>query len=87
MCIRDRLAANVFGAMSAAMAGRDSHEVAEAIFALAELSPGTRPLRTTVPNDPGTAAINGAVAPIQREMLLAFGLEAMLPKVPALAGS
>jgi len=77
------LAANVFGALTAAAAGRDSREVADAIFALAEQPAGTRPLRTTVPNDPSVAAINDAVAPIQRNVLVNFGLGDLLPKVPA----
>jgi NAD(P)-dependent dehydrogenase (short-subunit alcohol dehydrogenase family) len=81
------LAANVFGALSAAAAERDSREVAEAIFALAVQPAGTRPLRTPVPNDPGIAAFNDAVAPIQRGTLESFGLSELLPKIPAHAGS
>ncbi|MDB5070266.1 MAG: oxidoreductase short chain dehydrogenase/reductase family [Candidatus Eremiobacteraeota bacterium] len=77
------LAANVFGALSAAAAERDSHEVAEAIFALAEQPAGMRPLRTPVPNAPDIAAFNDAVAPIQRQSLVDFALSELLPKVPA----
>jgi NAD(P)-dependent dehydrogenase (short-subunit alcohol dehydrogenase family) len=80
------LAANVFGALTAAAAGRDSREVAEAIFALAERPAGTRPLRTPVPGDPGIVAFNEAGAPLQRAMVENFGLGELLPKVPAHAG-
>ena len=74
------LAANVFGALSEATAGRESREVAEAIFALAQQPAGARPLRTTVPYDAATEAINAAAAPVQRELLTAFGLNALLPR-------
>ena len=80
------LAANVFGALSAAAAERDSHEVADAIFGLAQQPAGTRALRTPVPNDAGIAAFNAAVAPIQRELIVDFGLSELLPKIPAHAG-
>jgi NAD(P)-dependent dehydrogenase (short-subunit alcohol dehydrogenase family) len=81
------LAANLFGALTEAAADRDSREVADAIFALAELPTGSRPLRTLVPHNPGVAAFNDAVAPIQRESLVSFGLSELLPKIPAHAGS
>ena len=81
------LAANVFGALSAAAKDRDPREVADAIFALAEQPAGMRALRTLVPSNPGVAAINDAVAPIQRQLLADFGVGTLLPKVPALAGS
>lgn len=77
------LATNLFGALTAAAAGRDSREVADAIFTLAEQATGTRPLRTQVPSNAGVAAINDAVAPIQRELLVSFGLSELLPKIPA----
>ena len=80
------LAANVFGALASAAAGRDPSEVAEAIFALAEQPVGTRRLRTPVPHNPAVAAINDAVAPIQREVLVNFGVGELLPKIPAHAG-
>jgi len=70
----------VFTGLSETAATRDSRDVAEAIFALAQQAAGTRPLRTPVPNDPGIAAFNDAVAPIQRDMLAAFGLDELLPK-------
>jgi NAD(P)-dependent dehydrogenase (short-subunit alcohol dehydrogenase family) len=81
------LAANVFGALTAAASGRDSHEVAEAIFALAERPAGERDLRTPVPSEPNIVAFNEAVAPIQRELLVDFGLGELLPKTPARAGA
>jgi len=77
------LSANVFGPLSTAAAARDSREVAEAIFALAELPAGTRPLRMPVPADEyGVDAINAAVAPIQRELMVNWGLSELLPKAP-----
>jgi NAD(P)-dependent dehydrogenase (short-subunit alcohol dehydrogenase family) len=79
------LAANIFGALEQATVGRDSREVAEAIFALAQQPAGTRALRTVVPDNDGVAAINAAVAPIQRESITAYGLDALLPKA-AVAG-
>ena len=80
------LAANVFGALTAAAAGRDTREIADAIFALAEQPAGTRPLRTPVPNDPSVAAINDVHAPIQRAMLESLGVSELLPNIPAHAG-
>jgi NAD(P)-dependent dehydrogenase (short-subunit alcohol dehydrogenase family) len=77
------LAANIFGALSNSTQGRDSREVADAIFAIAEQPAGTRPLRTPVPGEPAITAINEAVAPIQRQVLENFGLGELLPKVPA----
>ncbi|HEV3087937.1 MAG TPA: SDR family oxidoreductase [Candidatus Elarobacter sp.] len=81
------LAANVFGALAASAAGRDSREVAEAIYALVQQPAGTRPLRTLVPHNPAAGAINDAVAPIQRGTLESFGVGELLPKIPAHAGS
>jgi NAD(P)-dependent dehydrogenase (short-subunit alcohol dehydrogenase family) len=74
------LAANIYGAFAETSAGRDSREVAEAIFALALQPAGTRPLRTVVPDDAGVTAINDAAAQIQHAALSAFGLGALLPK-------
>jgi NAD(P)-dependent dehydrogenase (short-subunit alcohol dehydrogenase family) len=79
------LAAHIFGALTSAAAGRDSREVAEAIFGLADAPAGSRPLRTPVPADPGVVAINAAVAPIQRGFLEDVGLGELLPQTPALA--
>lgn len=77
------LAANVFAALSQAAAQRDSRDVAEAIFRLANLPAGSRPLRTPVPDDPGVDALNAAHATVQREVLTSFGLEQLLPKAAA----
>jgi len=52
--------------------GRDPKEVADAILHVANLPAGSRPLRTSVPPNPGVDAINAAVAPIQREILGSF---------------
>jgi len=54
--------------------------VARAILALANAPAGTRPLRTTVPADAATDAINGFTAPIQANVLEAFGLGELLPQ-------
>jgi len=81
------LAANIFGALSAATEGRDPGEVADAIFALAEQPAGTRALRTPVPHDAAVAALNEAHAPVQRALLEGFGLSELMPKTPALAGA
>ena len=49
------------------------------IAPLAQRPAGTRPLRSTVPEDAIAMPINEATAPIQREAIRAFGLEALLP--------
>jgi NAD(P)-dependent dehydrogenase (short-subunit alcohol dehydrogenase family) len=70
--------------MSAAMGGSASHEpqlVADAILALANAPAGRRAFRTLVPDNEGVAAINAAVAPIQRGAMIGFDLEDMLPRV------
>jgi len=59
---------------------RDPQEVADAILRLANAPAGERPLRTVVPGHPAVEAINAAVAPIQREVIKSYGLEALLPK-------
>ena len=59
---------------------RDPQEIADAILLLANAPAGERPLRTVVPANPAVDAINAAVAPIQREVMKSFGLEALLPK-------
>jgi NAD(P)-dependent dehydrogenase (short-subunit alcohol dehydrogenase family) len=51
---------------------RNPQEVADAILHVANLPAGSRPLRTSVPANPGVDAINAAVAPIQREILASF---------------
>jgi NAD(P)-dependent dehydrogenase (short-subunit alcohol dehydrogenase family) len=55
-------------------------EVAEAIVALVAAPPGTRALRTTVPADAPASAINESVAPVQRAVLEAYGLDEFLQK-------
>jgi NAD(P)-dependent dehydrogenase (short-subunit alcohol dehydrogenase family) len=69
--------------LGAAAQTRNPNDVAVAILGLANAAPGTRPLRTPVPADPASGAINAAVAPIQRQVLEAFGLGDLLPKVAA----
>jgi len=69
--------------LAASAKDRDPQEVADAILRLAKASAGTRPLRTVVPENAAVEAINDAVAPIQREILKAFGMEALLPKTLA----
>jgi hypothetical protein len=44
-------------------------------------------LRTAVPSDPNIVAFNDAVAPIQRELLVDFGLSELLPKARARAAA
>jgi hypothetical protein len=77
------LAANIFSALSNSTQGRDSREVADVIFTIAEQPAGTRALRTPVPGEPEITAINAAVSPIQRQVLENLGLGELLPKVPA----
>lgn len=72
----------LFGGLTAASEGRDPGDVARAILRLAEAAPGTRPLRTTVPDDAAVDAINAAVAPVQRQFLESLGLSELLGGVP-----
>ena len=83
--IGPRVSAAVNAALGGAAQTRDAADVARAIVRLANAAPGTRPLRTTVPADEGTDAINAAIAPIQAGMLGAMGLEDFLPKALARA--
>ncbi|MEI9954491.1 MAG: SDR family oxidoreductase [Pseudomonadota bacterium] len=57
----------------------DPEEVAQAVLALVESAPGTRPLRVVV--DPsggdGTAILNQAAAQIQRQLLSAMGMSSL----------
>jgi NAD(P)-dependent dehydrogenase (short-subunit alcohol dehydrogenase family) len=62
---------------------RNPQEVADAILRLVKIPAGARPLRTVVPENAAIEAINDAVAPIQREILIGSGMEALLPKVGA----
>lgn len=63
--------------------GKDSREVADVIVRIAKAPIGQRPLRTSVPPNPAVEAINAATAPIQREILKGYGLDALLPKAVA----
>lgn len=76
-------AEGVFGALAQASEGRDPREVAEAIFALANMPAGARPLRTPVPHDPTVTAINDGAAPYQRGAIEALGMGDLLTKTPA----
>ena len=66
--------------LSASAKDRNPQEVADAILHLVKTPAGTRPLRTVVPENAAVEGINGAVAPIQREIIKGFGFEALLPK-------
>ncbi|MBV8748966.1 MAG: SDR family oxidoreductase [Candidatus Eremiobacteraeota bacterium] len=79
------LAEKVSAGLGAAAAERDAADVARAILALANAPAGTRPLRTTVPADEATDAINATAASIQRAVLEHFGLGVLLPKETASA--
>jgi NAD(P)-dependent dehydrogenase (short-subunit alcohol dehydrogenase family) len=72
------VATTISGTINAALGGmaqtRDSADVARAIVALANAPAGTRPLRTTVPADEATDAINASTAAIQAKVIEAFGL-------------
>jgi len=70
-------------ALAAAAEGRDPRDVAVAILKLANAPAGTRPLRTTVPEDPAAGAINAATAAVQRQVMEAFGLGDLLQKLPS----
>ena len=52
-----------------ASAKRDARDVAEAIYQLAVLPVGRRPLRTPVPPEPAVEAINAAAAAVQQQLL------------------
>ncbi len=70
-----------FEAMGQAMgtSAGDPVEVATAIRALAAMPAHERPLRTVVPGDAPAAAINAAIAPIQRGVIDAYGMSALNP--------
>lgn len=51
---------------------RDAHDVSEAVYHLATLPAGSRPLRTVVPPNPYVERINAACALSQREALAAW---------------
>jgi NAD(P)-dependent dehydrogenase (short-subunit alcohol dehydrogenase family) len=66
-----RATSSALGAMLSSDAkGRDAGDVAEEVFRLASMSPGSRPLRSPVPADGGLDAIN-AVSLIAQEAALA----------------
>jgi NAD(P)-dependent dehydrogenase (short-subunit alcohol dehydrogenase family) len=62
---------------------RDPQEVATAIVALANAPAGSRPLRTIVPENEAVEAMNAALAPIQRNIMVGMGMESLLSKVNA----
>lgn len=76
-------AEQISAGLGATAQGRDPQEVADAILRLANAPAGERPLRTVVPANAAVDAINAATAPIQREAIKSFGLEALLPKATA----
>jgi NAD(P)-dependent dehydrogenase (short-subunit alcohol dehydrogenase family) len=69
-----QLAEDRVAAVVAQAQGRDPGDVARAILQLANAPAGSRPLRTVVPHNPGVEGINGAVAPIQRQVIESLGL-------------
>jgi NAD(P)-dependent dehydrogenase (short-subunit alcohol dehydrogenase family) len=74
----------VIGKLRDTMTAADApspQEVADAVLALAQMEPGTRPLRTVVGENPAVTAINDLVAPIQRRVLEARGLGDLLRPV------
>jgi NAD(P)-dependent dehydrogenase (short-subunit alcohol dehydrogenase family) len=77
-----KLSANVGAALAQSASGRDAREVADAIFALANQAPGTRPLRTLVPHEENVARLNAAHTALQRAALEAMKLGELLPKLP-----
>ncbi|HTX03859.1 MAG TPA: SDR family oxidoreductase [Candidatus Acidoferrales bacterium] len=80
------LAQNVATGLQQAGASRDSRDVAEAIFSLATMPHGVRPLRTLVPNDERIASLNAHAGEIQRGALESFGLSALAqPHVESVA--
>jgi hypothetical protein len=62
------------------MEGRDPGDVAREIVRLAELPAGQRPLRTAMPATPAMDDNNAALATYQRQLLLSYGLQDLLPK-------
>jgi NAD(P)-dependent dehydrogenase (short-subunit alcohol dehydrogenase family) len=80
-----RLEALSNGRLGELAQGRDPKDVALAILRIAKAPAGTRPFRTTVPEDAYAGAINAAVEPIQRQIIEAFGLGELLPKQPVTA--
>ncbi len=60
--------ASIGASLSNDAKGRDSRDVAEAIYRIATCSPGSRPLRTPVPADAGVEGINAACALAQERL-------------------
>ena len=75
----------MFGALTQSTAGRKASDVAELILSLAHRPAGTRPLRTSIPNDPGVETLNATAAHVQTELMTAMGMGALLPADPVLA--
>ena len=67
-------------ALGGAMQGRDPGDVAREIVRLAELPVGERPLRTALPATPAMDDNNAALATSQRQLLVSYGLQDLLPK-------
>ncbi len=63
----------------------DPQEVADAVVVLTKQSAGERPLRTIVGGSEQAAAVNAAVAPLQRSLLENFGLASLLSRETAKA--
>jgi NAD(P)-dependent dehydrogenase (short-subunit alcohol dehydrogenase family) len=59
--------------------GTDPSDVARLIYALAEMPPGTRPLRSVTPPNPAVAAINETHEAVQRSMIAAYGVDELIP--------
>jgi len=68
-------------AAMASMIGRPPQDVADVILKLANAPAGRRAFRTVVPENEGVEAINAAIAPIQRGVIVGIGLEDVLPRV------
>jgi hypothetical protein len=77
---RSNLAGALNNALGGAMEGRDPGDVAREIVRLAELPAGQRPLRTAMPATPAMDDNNAALATYQRQLLLSYGLQDLLPK-------
>jgi NAD(P)-dependent dehydrogenase (short-subunit alcohol dehydrogenase family) len=78
--------ANFFGKIGAVLAasaqGRGSDEIARAIVGLAKAPAGRRALRTIVGGTPQVQEINDLASPLQRSILIDFGLDALLAPEP-----
>jgi len=80
------LAGNIFSGLQESAASRDSREVAEAIFKLAETPAGARPLRTLVPDEESVASLNEHSERVQDDIIQGFNLQALAqPHVESVA--